>query len=154
MILSTNDTAKLLQQFKSGLKRTINWNTYKSKATTKKQNQYLDYLIDPSFQGVKRLFVLSSENNADRNEYIGWFIPKVEIKDYNAVIDGKSLFDLGANDKIRKVITGQGDDYTTGCLLDYPYFKETSKLITIDLSKQQKLDANPKEMHKLILLEI
>ena len=71
MILSTNDTAKLLQQFKSGLKRTINWNTYKSKATTKKQNQYLDYLIDPSFQGVKRLFVLSSETNADRNEYIG-----------------------------------------------------------------------------------
>ena len=70
------------------------------------------------------------------------------------MIDGKSLFDLGTNDKIRKVITGQGDDYTTGCLLDYPYFKETSKLITIDLSKQQKLDANPKEMHKLILLEI
>ena len=53
------------------------------------------------------------------------------------MIDGKSLFDLGTNDKIRKVITGQGDDYTTGCLLDYPYFRETSKLITIEQKIQQ-----------------
>ena len=62
------------------------------------------------------------------------------------MIDGKSLFDLGTNDKIRKVITGQGDDYTTGCLLDYPYFKESYKMKVIDLTNQQVLDADLKAM--------
>ena len=64
--LSTKDNAKLLEELKSGLERTINWNKYKSKLSTEKQNQYLDYLIDPSFQGVNRLFVLSFENEKQR----------------------------------------------------------------------------------------
>ena len=66
----------------------------------------------------------------------------------------KKLFDLRTNDKIRKITTDQGDDSTTGCLIDYPHFKENPKFVTIDLSKQQKLDADPKAIHKLILLEI
>ena len=60
----TQDNAKLLQQLKSGFKRTINWNKYQSKATIQAQNQFLDYLIDLSFQGINSLFVLSFENNA------------------------------------------------------------------------------------------
>ena len=63
------------------------------------------------------------------------------MKYYNVIIDGKSFFDqqekkaLRMYDNVRKIMIGQGDDYTTGCLLDYPYFKENYKLIAIDLSK-------------------
>ena len=71
------------------------------------------------------------------------------------MIDGRNLFDqtikndLKTYDNIRKIATGQGDDYTTGCLLDYPYFKIYYKLIAIDLSKQQKLDADPKAIQQI-----
>ena len=77
-------------------------------------------------------------------------LPTREIKDYNVIIDGRNFFDqpikndFKTYDNIRKIATGQGDDYTTGCLLDCPYFKEHYKLIAIDLSKQQKLDADLK----------
>ena len=56
--LSTQDSGKLLERLRSGFKRTTNWNKYQSKLSTKRQNQYLDFLIDPGFQGVNRLFVL------------------------------------------------------------------------------------------------
>ena len=85
---------------------------------------YLDYLIDPSVQEVNRL-VLSFENEDDRATHTGYFFPKVEIKNYNVKIDGRNFFDQPINDdikiyeSIRKIATGQGDDYTTGCLLDY-----------------------------------
>ena len=57
--------------------------------------------------------------------------------------------DLKASGNIRKIATGQGDDYTTGCLLDYLYFKKYHTLIAIDLSKQQKLDADRKEKQQI-----
>ena len=69
--------------------------------------------------------------------------------------DGKNLFDqsinseLKAYENIRKVATGQGDDYTTGCLLDYSYFKENYEMIAIDLSKQQALDADPRAIEQI-----
>ena len=72
------------------------------------------------------------------------------MKDYNVLIDGRNFSDqpikndLKTYDNIKKIATGQGDDYTTECLLDYRYFKKYYKLIAIDLSKQQKLDADPK----------
>ena len=65
----TLSISKLSQQLKSGLKRTINWNKYQPKVTAQERNQYLDYLFDPSFQGVNRLFVLSFENNACQTSY-------------------------------------------------------------------------------------
>ena len=64
--LSIQDNAKLLQQIKSGFKRTINWNKYQSSIKTYAQNRYLNHLVDPSFQGVNRLFILSVENQNDR----------------------------------------------------------------------------------------
>ena len=64
--LSTQDNAKLFQQLKTGFKRTINWNNYESSVKTFARNRYLNYLINPSFQGVNRLFVLSFENENDR----------------------------------------------------------------------------------------
>ena len=87
--LSTQDNAKLLQQLKSGFKRTINWNKYESSVKTFAQNRYLNYLINPSFQGVNRLFVLSFENENDRTSHSTYYLLKVEIKDYNFKIDGK-----------------------------------------------------------------
>ena len=78
------------------------------------------------------------------------YLPKVEIKDYNVMIDGKNLFnqpinsDLETYENIRKIATCQGDDYTAGCLLGYSYFKDYYKMIAIDLSKQQVLDADPR----------
>ena len=77
------------------------------------------------------------------------------------MINGRNFFDqpkkkndLKTFNNIRKTAMGQGYDYTTGCLLDYPYFKKYFKLIAIDLSKQQKLDADPKQYNKLILMKI
>ena len=82
-------------------------------------------MIDPSFQGVNRLFVLSFENENDRTVHTKYYLPTVENKDYTAMIDGKSFFDkqvkssVRTYDNIRKIATSQEDDYTAGCLLDY-----------------------------------
>ena len=153
--LSTQDNTKLLQQLKPGLKRIVNWNKYESNVKTFAQNRYLNYWINPSFHGVNRLFVLSFENENDRTSHSTFYLPKVEIKDYNVMIDGRNVFDQPINDmnktyeNIRKVATGKGDDYTTGCLLDYCYFKENYKMIAVDLSKQQALDADPRAIHQI-----
>ena len=94
VILSTQDNAKLLEQLKSGFKRTINWNKYQPKTSPERQNQYLDFLIHRSFQGVNKLFVLSFENENDRIVHTEHYLPTVEIKDYNVMTDGTNFFDL------------------------------------------------------------
>ena len=99
--LSTQDNAKLLQQLKSGFKRTINWNKYESNIKTFAQNRYLNHLINPSFQGVNRLFVLSFENENDRTSHSTYYHPKVQIKDYTDMIDGKNVFDQPINSNIK-----------------------------------------------------
>ena len=95
--LSTKDNEKLLQQLKSGFKKTITWNKYESSIKTLAQNRYLNYLINPSVQGVNRLFVLSFENENDRTSHSTYYLPKVEIKDYNVMIDGRNFFDQPIN---------------------------------------------------------
>ena len=119
---STENNEKLLQQFKSGFKRTINWNKYQSKVTTQAQNQYLDYLINSSFQGVYRGFVLSYENIRQETGCKWYFLSTVETKDCNVMIDGRNFFDQpmkndGTHDNIQKIATYQ--DYTTSCFKDY-----------------------------------
>ena len=90
--LSTQDNEKLLKKLKSGLKRTIKWNKYQSKVLTERASQYLDDLIDPSFQGVNSLFVLPLEDNAYRTSCNRYFLPTSKIKDYNVIIPEKNLF--------------------------------------------------------------
>ena len=130
--LSTQENIKLLKQLKSGFKRTINLNKYLTKTTNQARNRYLDYLIDSSFQEVNRLFVLSFKNEDGRKSHKQYYLPIVEIKDYKVLIDGRRFFDqlmkmdLKTYDNIRKIATGQDDDYTTVCLLYYPYFKNTT----------------------------
>ena len=141
LTLLTQDNTKLLEILKSSFKRTINRNKYQSKKSTERPNQYLYYLIDPSFQGVNRLFVLSFKNETQQTSYKRYHPLTVEIKNYNVMIDGKNFFDqpvrndLITYDSMQKIVTDQGDDYTTGCLLDYNYFKKFYKIIPIDLSK-------------------
>ena len=153
--LSTEDNVKLLRQLKSNFKRKINWNKYESSIKTFAQNRYLNYLINPSFQGVNRLFVLPFENENDRTSHSTHYLLKVEIKDYIFMIDGRNFFNQPINsinktyENIRKIATGKGDDYTTGCLLDYPYFKENYKMIAIDLSRQNELDADPRAIQQI-----
>ena len=99
--LSTQDNAKLLQQLKSGFKRTINWNKYQSDPKTYSKNRYLNHLVNPSFHGVNKLFVLSFENKNDRTSNSNSYLPKVEIKNYNVMTDGKNLFDQPINSSLK-----------------------------------------------------
>ena len=139
--LPTQDNAKLLPQLKSDFKRTISWNKYLSKPELLAQNPNLNHLVERSFQGGNRLFVLEFEDDAQRTRYKSCYLLNVEIKDYNVIIDRKNVFDQPVRnnkityENIRKIATGQGDDYTTGCLLDYIYFKNYYTIIVVDLSK-------------------
>ena len=90
----------------------------------------------------------NTANKVKRNSDRKYFLPRVNITNYNVLIDGRNFYDQPINDKIRqynkirKIATRQGDDYTTGCLLDYQYFKDHYNLIAIDLSKQEELDTD------------
>ena len=150
---------KLLEQLKSGFKRTIKWNKYRSQMTIQPQNNNLNYLIAPTFTNVNRLFVLLFPRNNltdSRYSFSNYYLPKVKINDFNVLIDGKSFFDLPvknekeAYEKIRDM--GNNNDYTTGNLLDFVYFKENFKLIAIDLSKETKLK-DPQQINFIGKLE-
>ena len=95
------------------LKRTVNYNKCQSKLTDQEQNRYLQYLINPSFQRVNRLFVLLFENRTDRKVNRKYYIPKVEIKDYNVITDEKNFFDKPIRNALKvfdNIGTGQRDD--------------------------------------------
>ena len=99
--------------------------------TVQPQNNHLNYLIDPALTNVNRLFVLYFAKNIlgdKRDSFSHYYAPNVEIKDFNVLIDGKSLFDLpvkNEEDACEKIIDmSNNNDYTTGNLLDFAYFKK------------------------------
>ena len=107
------------------------------------------------------MFVLVYDNIAGddlvtTNSHRRYFLPRIKINNYNIEIDGRNFYDQPINDlikqydEVRKISTGQGDDYTTGCLLDFAYFKKNYRLITADLSKQKVLDADPRVIQQII----
>ena len=143
--LSAKNDNELLEQLKSGFKRSIKWNKYMSQMSNENKHNNLNYLIDPTFSNINRLFVLSFKNEDDRTSYYKYCLPNVEIKDYNVLIDGNAFFELpikNIEETYEKIIqiTDHSGYYTRGNLLDYEYFKEHYKLITIDLSKQIELE--------------
>ena len=157
--LSVEDNSKLSKLLNEGFKRPIYWNEYKVipnkivEIAAVNDKEYIRELLYSSCQGVKRLFVLTYDNAAGDNQvsvdsYKKYFLPRVKIDNYNIKIDGRNFYDQPINDSIRqygevrKISTGQGDDYTTGCLLDFVYFENIYRLIAADLSKQKALDVD------------
>ena len=148
--VSKENDIKLLEQLKLGFEKNIKWNKYRSQMAVQPQNNNLSYLIDPTFTNFNRLFVLSFQRIEEddikkdyRDSFSHYYVPKVQIKDFNVLIDGRSFFDLPVKNEeeaYEKIIEmSNNNDYTTGNLLDFAYFKENYKLIAIDLSKQTKL---------------
>ena len=161
--LSAKDNINLTKQLNEGFKRLVYWNEYKSKIKTKNlnNNDLTRFPLGALFQGVNRLFVLAFDNTNNglnkvaRNSYRKYFLPRVGITDYNVLINGRNLYDQPINDQFKKydeiknIATRQGDDYTTGCLLDYQYFKNHYQLIAVDLSKQREQDADPRAIQQI-----
>ena len=163
--LSRKDNAKLVKLLEDGFNRPVYWNKYQTKVETRNlvNSNLTRFPLNDSFQGVRRLFALvfnktqatipdnpikNTTNRVERNNHRKYFLPRVNITNYNVLLDGRNFHDQPINDMIkqhdgiRKIATGQGDDYTTGCLLEYQYFKDHYNLKAIDLSKQKELDAD------------
>ena len=144
--LSKDDEIKLLTNLKSGFRREIIWNKYRSQMPTEAINNNLNILIDPTVTNVNRLFVLAYQNDDDRQSFSQFYLPNVMVKDYNVIIDKLAFFDLPIKteeEAYEKIIDiSRNNEYTTGNLLDYDYFKKYYKLIAINLSKQQVLQEN------------
>ena len=150
--LSPEDNAKLSKLLGKRFKRSIYWNKYNVidnivvSINNNNEKKYIRERPDSSYQGVKRLFFLAYDNTAGNNQvsidfFNKCFLPRVKIENYNTKIDGRIFCDQPINDsfkqhdEIRKISTGKGDDYTTGCLLDFVYFEKKCRLIAADLSK-------------------
>ena len=122
------------------------------------EEKYIRELLDSSLQGVKRLFFLAYNNKENDNDQISidsykkYFLSRVKIKNCNIEIDGRHFYDHSINDsikqydEIRKISTGQGDGYTTGCLLEFSYFEKNYSLIAADLSKQKVFDVDSRSI--------
>ena len=136
--LSKENDIKLLEQLKTGFKRTIKWSKYRSQLTIQPQNNNLNYLIDPTLITVNRLFVLSFAINAERDNkdsFSDYYVRNVKIKGFNVLIDGKSFFDLPVKNKkevYEKIIdVSRNNDYTTGNLLDLLILKKITSLLQL-----------------------
>ena len=137
--LSAEDNPKLSNLLGDGFKRLVYWNKCKVilnkivEIAANNEEKYIRVLLDSSYQGVKRLFLLAYNNTEGNNQvsidsFRKYFLPRVKIENYIIEIDGRNFYDQPINDvikqydKVRKISTGQGDDYATGCLLDFSYF--------------------------------
>ena len=146
--LSKDDEIKLLTNLKSGFKSEIIWNKYMSEISTQPENNNLNILIDPTFTNVNRLFALAYPlgDNDNRKSSFQFYLPSVMVKDYNVIIDNLPFFELpikNEEEAYEKIIDiSRNNEYTTGNLLDYDYFKKYYKSIAIDLSKQEVLQEN------------
>ena len=150
--LSAENDNKLLEQLKTGFKRTVKWNKFRSEISNQTRNNNLNYLIYPTFTNINRLFVLLFKNehgNDDKDESVRtsfskYYVPKVEMKGVNFLINGKQFYEIPIKNKEEAyeaiIEISKNNDYATGNLLDYEYFKDHYKLIAVDLSKQIELE--------------
>ena len=159
--LSKEDNKDFIEQQNKGFQRSIYWNEYKTKEQTENADanavKYIN--LDPSFQGVNRLFYMAysraDNNQASRNGQQKYYLPRIDLNKYNVIIDGRNFYDNPIKSdfekyrELKKVMTGKGEDYTAGSLLDYDYFKKNYKLVAVDLSKQKQLDADPRAIQQI-----
>ena len=108
-------------------------------------------MVEPNVQGVSGLSVLAFENDTQRTSHSGYYLLHVEIKNYNVMINEENVFNQPIkNNKvtyknIRRIATGKGDDYTTGCLLNYPYFKDKM----MHKNNKRALDADSRAIQQI-----
>ena len=114
--------------------------------STEAINNNLNLLVDPTFTNVNRLFVLAYQTADDRHSYSKFYLPRVMVKDFNVITAKLAFFDLPIKTEEeayeKNIDVSRNNEYTTGNLLDYDYFRKYYKLIAIDLIKQQVLQEN------------
>ena len=161
--LSKEDNKDFIDQQNKGFQRSIYWNEYKIKekdenTDTNNANTVRYINLDPSFQGVNRLFLIAynrAAGQATRDGQRKYYLPRIDLNIYNVIIDGKNFYDnpmesdIEKYRELKKVMIGKGEDYTTRSLLDYNCFKEHYKLVAVDLSKQKELDADPRAIQQI-----
>ena len=146
--LSKKDNKDFIEQQNKGFQRSIYWNEYKTKEINENADatvfKYIN--LDPSFQGVNRLFVMTynrANGQSTRNGQRKYYLPRIDLEKYNVISDGRNFYDnqiesdIEKYRELKKVMIGKGEDYTTGSLLDFNYFDEHYKSIAVDLSKQK-----------------
>ena len=160
--LSKEDNKDFIEQQNKGFQRSIYWNEYKTKEKTEDADanatKYIN--LDPSFQGVNRLFLMAynrAAGQATRDGQRKYYLPRIDLKKYNVIIDGRNFYDnpiesdIEKYTELRKVMIGKAEDYSTGSLLDYNYFNKHYKLVAVNLSKQKELDADPRAIQQIEL---
>ena len=158
---SKEDNKDFIEQENKGFQRSIYWNEYKTKEKTEDADanatKYIN--VDPSFHGVNRLFLMAystaDDNQATRNGQRKHYLPRIDLKKYNVIINGRNFYDdriesdIEKYRELKKVMIGKGEDYTTRSFLDYNYFKKHYKLVAVDLPKQKELDADPRAIQQI-----
>ena len=162
--LPKEDNKDFIEQQNKGFQRSIYWNEYKTKEQTEDANanatKYIN--LDPSFQGVNRLFIMAynrlaaaNDNQFNKDSQQIYYLPRNDLNKYNVIIDGRNFYDnpiesdIEKYRELKKVMIRKGEDYTTGSLLDYIYFKKHYKLVAVDLSKQKEFDADPRASQQI-----
>ena len=157
--LSKEDNKDFTEQQNKGFQRSIYWNEYKTKEINENAdaNVFKYINLDPSFQGVNRLFVMAYNGANDqptRNGQQKYYLPRIDLEKY-VIIDGRNFGDNPIESNIEKyreltkVMIGKGEDNTTGSLFDFNYFNKHYKLVAVDLSKQKELDADPRAIQQI-----
>ena len=158
--LSKEDNKDFIEQQNKGFQRSIYWNEYKTKEINENAdaNVFKYINLDPSFQGVNRLFVMAynrANGQPTKNGRQKYYLPRIDLEKYNVIIDGRNFYDNPIESdvekyrELKKVMIGKGEDYTTGSLLDFNYFDKHYKLVAVDLSKQKELDADPRTIQQI-----
>ena len=158
--LSKEDNKDFIEQQNKGFERSIYWNEYKTKEINENAdaNVFKYINLDPSFQGVNRLFVVAYNRANDqptRNGQRKYYLPRISLNKYNVIIDGRNFYDnpiesdIEKYRELKKVMIGKGEDYTTGSLLDFNCFDKHYKLVAVDLSKQNELDADLRAIQQI-----
>ena len=148
VILSKEDNIDFIERQNKGFQRSIYWNEYKTKEINEDAdaNVFKYINLDPSFQGVNRLFVTAYnrvDGQPNRDDQRTYYLPRIDLSKYNVITDGRNFYDnpiesdVEKYKELKKVMIGKGEDYTTESLLDLDYFKKHYKLVAVDLSKQK-----------------
>ena len=158
--LSKEDNKDFIEQQNKRFQRSIYWNEYQTKQINEDAdaNVFKYINLDPSFQGVNRLFVMAynrANGQSTRNGRRKYYLPRIDLEKYNVIIDGRNFYDntiesdIEKYRELKKVMIGKGEDYTTVSLLDFNYFDKHYKLVAVDLSKQKELDADPRAIQQI-----